>query len=203
MVRIYVLGGGGSGKTTLARRLGARLACPVYHLDDVLFPRGWHTLSQAERQAMREAEIRRLAALPSWILEGCYPGWIEEFAAAADLIVWLDVPFWRAAWRIVKRHVLADLRRNNRHPGYRNLWRFLQGQRRYHTRSEAEYRRRLDEAAGERWGDALHCRRHVAVQFSRLGHKMLRVTGGGPAQITRRVEARLEDVRGAPQPWRG
>jgi adenylate kinase family enzyme len=36
MVRIYVLGGGGSGKTTLAAALARRLGCPAVHLDDAL-----------------------------------------------------------------------------------------------------------------------------------------------------------------------
>lgn len=32
--RVYIIGGAGTGKTTLARRLAARLAVPLYELDN-------------------------------------------------------------------------------------------------------------------------------------------------------------------------
>ncbi|MBI3972503.1 MAG: hypothetical protein HY332_14585, partial [Chloroflexi bacterium] len=143
------------------------------------------------RQRAQARDLARLCALPAWIIEGCYPGWIDELARASDLIVWLDVPFWRAAWRIVKRHVLADLRGNNRHPGYRRLWRFLRGQHGYYTRPDAEYRRRLAREGHDRWSGALHCREHAAAEFERHRAKMLRVTGGSPERIAREVEAAI------------
>jgi len=94
MARVYVVGGGGSGKTTVAARLAPALGAPLVSLDAVLAPAGrpW----EAE-QAARAAALARLAAAPAWVAEGAYPAWAEELAGAADLILWLDVPFRVAA----------------------------------------------------------------------------------------------------------
>jgi adenylate kinase family enzyme len=200
MARVYVVGGGGSGKTTVATRLAPALDVPLVSLDGLFAPAGraW----EAERAA-REAAIARLAAAPAWVVEGAYPAWAEELAGAADLVVWLDVPFRVAAWRIVRRHVLADLRRRNPYPGYRTLWRFLVGQHDYYRRTAGAYRRRLQAEAPSRWGTARYCRAHVAARAAAHRPKLLRVTGaaggrrrggGGdsrrPQSLTRRMSSR-------------
>ena len=58
MARVYVVGGGGSGKTTVAARLAPALGAPLISLDAVLAPAGrpW----EAE-QAPRAAALARLA----------------------------------------------------------------------------------------------------------------------------------------------
>ncbi|MGH2356165.1 MAG: hypothetical protein ACRDJN_31540, partial [Chloroflexota bacterium] len=55
MVRIYVVGGAGSGKTTLAKWAGAHLGCPVAHFDDLFFrhdARGGRAVSVAGHVAV-------------------------------------------------------------------------------------------------------------------------------------------------------
>lgn len=51
----------------------------------------------------------------------------------ADVIVWLDVPWRLAAWRILRRHALASLARTNRHRGIGRLLSFLRSARRYYV----------------------------------------------------------------------
>ncbi|MGH2367465.1 MAG: hypothetical protein ACRDI2_04640, partial [Chloroflexota bacterium] len=123
-----------------------------------------------------------------------YPSWVEEIAEGADLIVWLDVPFRTAAWRIVKRHVLADLRGNNRHRGYRKLFRFLRGVRDWYGRPDTEYRRSLAGIAGTRdtrWHDAAYCRAHVASCLAPHGQKLLHLTRGSQVDVRRMVTEHL------------
>jgi molybdopterin-guanine dinucleotide biosynthesis protein len=127
--RVHVVGGAGSGKTTLARRLVDRLGAPHHDLDAVGYEGGAGPKRSLEA---RLADVRRIAAEPSWVTEGIYLRWTEELLRAADLIVWLDVPWRVAAWRIVLRHVRADLTGTNRHRGYRKLARFVCGTRRYY-----------------------------------------------------------------------
>jgi hypothetical protein len=55
---------------------------------------------------------------------------------AADHIIWLDVPWRVARWRIVLRHARASIRGNNRHKGLLKLWRFLQSANRYYSSGE-------------------------------------------------------------------
>jgi adenylate kinase family enzyme len=105
--RIHVIGGAGSGKTTLARTLGARLDLPVYHLDEIYLEHG----SQAESLLdLLFADIRRIAAQSAWITEGIYLWWTDELLRTADAIIWLDIPWRHAAWRLIVRYVWMGLK---------------------------------------------------------------------------------------------
>jgi len=66
MRRIALVGPGGAGKSTLARRLGARLGLPVVHLDAEHWHPGW-----VETPAEEWAEkVRALASGERWIIDG-------------------------------------------------------------------------------------------------------------------------------------
>ena len=130
--RVHVIGGAGSGKTTLARRLAAHLDAPVYDLDEI----GYEGGSGARRPlTTRLEDVRRIITQPAWVTEGAFLWWTDELLAAADLIVWLDLPFRIAAARIVRRHVEAERRGDNRHPGWMRMLRLVGSVRRYHLAS--------------------------------------------------------------------
>jgi adenylate kinase family enzyme len=121
--RIHITGGPGSGKTTLARQLSARLHLPCYELDEI----GYEGGAGAERlPAVRLADVAQIASQPAWVTEGIFLGWTEPLFEAADRIIWLDLPWRIVAWRIFTRHVMAELRGNNRHTGWLKLYRFMQ-----------------------------------------------------------------------------
>ena len=133
--RILVLGGPGAGKTTLARRISQQLGLPAYCLDDL----GWrnHVSRTAEE---RQADIEHILQQARWVVDGIVYSWGTPLAEGADAMVWLEIPWRVAAWRIIRRHVLADLRRNNAHSGYRRLWKFLGWCRSYYTAGPNEAR---------------------------------------------------------------
>ncbi len=86
--RVLVVGSGGAGKSTLARRLGAVLDLPVIHLDQHFWLPGW-------RETERAAWLRRceqLASADRWIMDGNYSGSLTSRLARADLVVFLDLP---------------------------------------------------------------------------------------------------------------
>lgn len=97
--RIVVLGPPGSGKTTLARRLGARHGLPVFHLDHVYWRPGW----VAAPPAAFAAEVARIAALPAWVIDGHYIDTIGPRLAAADTLIHLDAPAWLCVARVLRR----------------------------------------------------------------------------------------------------
>jgi adenylate kinase family enzyme len=99
MQRIIVLGPPGSGKSTLARQLGALLSLPVFHLDQAFWQPGWVEAPSAVFQA----EVERLSALPSWIIEGNYTATLAPRIAAADTVIYLDVPAPVATARVIRR----------------------------------------------------------------------------------------------------
>jgi adenylate kinase family enzyme len=112
MPRIVILGCAGSGKTTLAYRLGARIGAPVICLDAIWQPQWGPDDIPAFRALMVETH-----AGDNWISDG-------NFAAAtfdvrlprAELIVWLDHPRFACAARAIARvfrrgeaHTIAKL----------------------------------------------------------------------------------------------
>jgi hypothetical protein len=119
--RIHVIGGGGSGKTTLARRVADVLGAPHVELD-------------------LGADIDEVAGRPAWVTEGIFVFGVEPLLAAADVIVWLDLRWRTARNRIVRRHARLSLTGRNRHRGLRLLRTFLAGQRRYYTAPAREPR---------------------------------------------------------------
>ena len=49
MVRIFITGNAGSGKTTLAGQMGEALRIPVFGLDSIVWLPGWKKASSAVR----------------------------------------------------------------------------------------------------------------------------------------------------------
>jgi hypothetical protein len=128
--RIYIVGGPGSGKTTFATRLGERLHVPVFDLDAIAYADG---AGRKRELALRRSDAQRIAQTPSWVTEGIYLWWCEPLAERADQIVWLDVSWRVAAWRIVRRHIQVSLAGSNRHPGVRKLAKFAWASRQYYS----------------------------------------------------------------------
>jgi len=99
--RILVIGSGGSGKTTFARRLAERTTLPLIHLDALYWRPGWDPTPADEWRARVEA----LANEPAWIMDGNYGGTLDIRLAASDTIVFLDVPRLVCLWRVVRRQL--------------------------------------------------------------------------------------------------
>ncbi len=102
MQRILIIGSGGAGKSTFARQLGARLGIEVTHLDAHYWKPGWRPIS-AE---VWEERIQSLVARESWIMDGNYNGTMNLRLAAADTIIFVDLPRWLCLWRVIKRRVM-------------------------------------------------------------------------------------------------
>ncbi|WP_116949430.1 P-loop NTPase family protein [Jiangella endophytica] len=109
--RIQVIGAAGSGKTTLARQLAARIGVEALDLDSVI---------GRDAVELRQA-CERFAAEPAWVCEGIYCGWTDPLLRAADRIIWLDLPPVLSAYRIIRRHVRNSVGGNNPHKGVRLL----------------------------------------------------------------------------------
>ena len=49
MNRICIIGGSGTGKTTLANNLGKKLNLPIYYIDGINYFKNWETRDKDER----------------------------------------------------------------------------------------------------------------------------------------------------------
>src|SRR5713226_5423845 len=110
MMRILILGGPGSGKSTLTSELAAIGNIPAYDLDWDLF--------EEPTDEMRLATAQRMAGEPAWIAGGGYAPVLSSLLLACGVVVWLDVSWRTAAWRIVKRYLKASRAGKNPYPGF-------------------------------------------------------------------------------------
>ncbi len=101
MKRVAVIGPPGAGKTTFARRLAAQTGLPLIYLDARFWNPGWVPTPRDEWRA-RHAD---LLAQDEWIIDGVYMNTLAERVAAADTVIFLDVPRLRCMWQVLKRMV--------------------------------------------------------------------------------------------------
>jgi adenylate kinase family enzyme len=99
MNRIAIIGCGGSGKSTIARQLAGILDVPLTHLDAVYYDENWKPLPQNEFAAKQE----KIVAGERWIIEGNYAGTLPIRLAAADTVIFLDIPAAVCLWGIAQR----------------------------------------------------------------------------------------------------
>ena len=99
MTRIEVVGCSGGGKSTLARRLGARLGLDVVHLDQLHWLPGWVERDRAERTLLFD----RAVASDRRVIDGTFNSSMVPRFILADLIVWLDQPRSVCLRRVVIR----------------------------------------------------------------------------------------------------
>src|SRR5689334_13204497 len=120
--RIHIIGGPGSGKTTLAQELAVYLEIEAYELDKIAF-----TGPEFEERPLpdRMADVHAIASRPAWVTEGLFVQWTDELMTQASIIVWLDNMNWeRSIWWITKRFVKLAIREAKKRQGLEKFTRF-------------------------------------------------------------------------------
>jgi adenylate kinase family enzyme len=97
---VAVIGAGGAGKSIFARELGDRTGLPVIHLDRLFWKPGWVPMPKDEWHVMHG----ELLEVDRWIIDGNYGGEMEPRLAAADTVVFLDLPRLVCVWGALRRH---------------------------------------------------------------------------------------------------
>lgn len=102
-MKIAILGFSGSGKSTMARRLGALYDCPVLHLDTVQFTAGW---GERPRDEARAAVAAFLGQNSSWVIDGNYASFYRERRLdEADLILFFSFPRFVCLLQALRRYL--------------------------------------------------------------------------------------------------
>jgi adenylate kinase family enzyme len=101
--RIAIVGCQGSGKTYLAKRLGALLKLPVINLDEYVFSLRNERLSRAAL----DQRLSQLTDQPRWIIDGQHRKTLENRVRRCDLFVFLDTSPALCMWRLLRRRTFA------------------------------------------------------------------------------------------------
>jgi hypothetical protein len=125
-MRIVVVGTSGAGKTTLARRIAARLNLPHIELDAINWQAGWRDLDRHDRDEFR----RRVTAAiepDAWVLDGGYSSVRDALFRRATHLVWLDYERTVIMARVIRRSLLRVVLRTElwAGTGNRERWRHL------------------------------------------------------------------------------
>lgn len=99
--RVAVIGCPGSGKTTLACRLGQILSKPVVHLDRVLWEKNWQMLPFEEREKIHA----ELIGTETWLIDGMWRSHLESRFVRATFVVFLDYKRRISLRRAVNRYL--------------------------------------------------------------------------------------------------
>jgi adenylate kinase family enzyme len=99
--KIVVIGATGSGKSTFAEQVAARLGLPYIPTDPLFWAENWRRVPLAEVHS----RIALITVQPQWVIDGNFDDAREVVWARADTLIWLDYPH-RVTWsRLVRRNL--------------------------------------------------------------------------------------------------
>lgn len=84
--KISIIGGPGTGKSTLSKNLGKVLDLPVYHLDAIDHFENWKTRDSKERDEIILKKINE----EKWVMDGTYKGTLEKRVEKSDMVIFLN-----------------------------------------------------------------------------------------------------------------
>ncbi len=121
--RIVVVGVSGNGKTTLARRIAAKLGLPYTELDALNHQAGW---VEARVEDLRREVEAAMNGSEGWVLDGNYQNKLGDLVLRrADTIVWLDQRLPLVLRRLITRAVKDIVTKRDLFNGNRQTWRFV------------------------------------------------------------------------------
>jgi adenylate kinase family enzyme len=165
--RILVIGTTGSGKTTVAGRLARARGLPHIELDALHWEPNWQEAETAVFQ--RRVRTALDAAPDGWVVDGNYFTKVEPITtAAADTLVFLDLPLPLVLGRLVRRTIRRWRTREELWSGNREHLRalftrdsLLLWALRSHRRNRSRFRQRIDDGGPWRASVRLRTPRQV------------------------------------------
>ena len=107
-MKIHIIGGSGTGKTYLARRLAQAYGLTHYDLDEI-FCDDRSRYGQKRAPQERDALLAAILEKDNWIIEGVYYAWCGPCFSDADRIYLLTAPRPVYRFRILRRFLRRKL----------------------------------------------------------------------------------------------
>ena len=101
MDRILIIGINGSGKSTFANKLGAKLNREVIHLDSIYYKSGWQVAHQTRDEWKQK--VKELVSKERWIIDGHYNSTLNIRMPTADTIIFFNFNKLQCLYRVCKR----------------------------------------------------------------------------------------------------
>ncbi|MFW9974667.1 MAG: AAA family ATPase, partial [Candidatus Thorarchaeota archaeon] len=85
--------------STLGERLGRILRVPIVHLDQYYWKPNWINTTEEEWRVI----VRELISSDSWVMDDNYTSTLKLRSAAADTIIFIDIPRRLSYLRVISR----------------------------------------------------------------------------------------------------
>ena len=100
MKKIAVFGKPGSGKSVLSKKLAAATRIPLHPLDSIVYKKNGELADRESYDSAHES----ILATDNWIIDGFGPrASFNERLAAADTLLYIDLPYYLSYWLVTKR----------------------------------------------------------------------------------------------------
>jgi hypothetical protein len=105
--RVNVIGTSGSGKSTFGRQLADLLGLPFIEMDNVYWGPSW--TKPADEEFI--PKVKTITERSLWVLDGVYSQTTPLMWRQVQLVVWLDLSFFRTIFRVSARCIKRSLDR--------------------------------------------------------------------------------------------
>lgn len=111
--KIAIVGGPGTGKTTLSDKLSEIYGIKATHIDGIHFLENWNMRDKSERDKI----ILNLINKDKWIIDGTYKSTLKPRFEKADLIIWLDYSTFEQLRGVITRYIKNKGKEKKEIPG--------------------------------------------------------------------------------------
>lgn len=108
-IKIHIIGGSGTGKTFISKKLENKLKIPHYDLDNIFWDNTSNSYGIKTSAEKRDEKLNKILENDNWIIEGVYYKWLSQSFSKADYIFILKSNSLLYKYRIVMRFLKRKL----------------------------------------------------------------------------------------------
>ena len=99
--KISIVGGPGTGKTTLSNKLATIFNLPAIHLDAINYNANWEEVGKEKRDELILESVQQ----EKWIMDGNYSATLLKRLEKSDVVIWLDYSTFSIIKGVLTRYI--------------------------------------------------------------------------------------------------